>query len=155
MVLQNYQNLKEMTSNIFHIVAFGVGFKCPRNIHLNTQCRGGQVWTFCRPPPPLLVHVVVECPLNFYVWYLQLYIYPKPFEISMVMEIETRCVRIYNIEVDTESILPWMKFEVKSRYLTRLLLENKCIDINCNWLWAKDTYSRFLWCFNRKSGNAT
>ena len=37
MVLQNYQNLIEMTSNIFHIVAFGVGFKCPRKIYLNTQ----------------------------------------------------------------------------------------------------------------------
>ena len=38
MVLQNYQNLKEITSNIFHIVAFGVGFKCPHKINLNTQC---------------------------------------------------------------------------------------------------------------------
>ena len=38
MVLQNYQNLIEMTSNIIDIVAFGVGFKCPRKIHLNTQC---------------------------------------------------------------------------------------------------------------------
>ena len=38
MVLQNYQNLIEITSNIFHIIAFGVGFKCPRKIHLNTQC---------------------------------------------------------------------------------------------------------------------
>ena len=38
MVLQYYQNLKEMTSNTFHIVAFVVGFKCPRKIHLNTQC---------------------------------------------------------------------------------------------------------------------
>ena len=38
MVLQNYQNLIEMTSNIIYIVAFGVGFKCPRKIHLNTQC---------------------------------------------------------------------------------------------------------------------
>ena len=37
MVLQNYQNLIEMTSNIIYIVAFGVGFKCPRKIHLNTQ----------------------------------------------------------------------------------------------------------------------
>ena len=42
MVVQNYQNLIEMTSNIFTIIAFGVGFKCPRKIHLNTQC----------PPPP-------------------------------------------------------------------------------------------------------
>ena len=42
MVLQNYQNLIEMTSNIFYIVAFGVGIKCPRKIHLNTQC-----------PPPI------------------------------------------------------------------------------------------------------
>ena len=29
---------KEMTSNIFIIIAFGVGFKCPRKIHLSTQC---------------------------------------------------------------------------------------------------------------------
>ena len=41
MVLQYYQNLKEMTSNVFHNFAFGVGFKCPRKIHLNTQW-GGQ-----------------------------------------------------------------------------------------------------------------
>ena len=40
MVLQYYQNLKEMTSNTFHIVAFVVGFKCPRKIHLNTQWGG-------------------------------------------------------------------------------------------------------------------
>ena len=38
MVLQNFQNLIEMTSNIIYIAAFGVGFKCPRKIHLNTQC---------------------------------------------------------------------------------------------------------------------
>ena len=38
MVFQNYPNLIEMTSNIIDIVAFGVGFKCPRKIHLNTQC---------------------------------------------------------------------------------------------------------------------
>ena len=41
MVLQYYQNLKEMISNTFHIVAFVVGFKCPRKIHLNTQCPAG------------------------------------------------------------------------------------------------------------------
>mgnify|MGYP001455518152 CR=1 FL=1 len=40
MVLQYYQNLKEMTSNTFYNVAFVVGFKCPRKIHLNTQCGG-------------------------------------------------------------------------------------------------------------------
>ena len=38
MVFQNYQNLIEMTSNIIDIFAFGVGIKCPRKIHLNTQC---------------------------------------------------------------------------------------------------------------------
>ena len=32
MVLQNYQNYIEIT----YIVALGVGFKCPRKIHLNT-----------------------------------------------------------------------------------------------------------------------
>ena len=38
MVLQNYQNFIEMTSNMIYIVAFGVGLKCPHKIHLNTQC---------------------------------------------------------------------------------------------------------------------
>ena len=38
MVLQNYQNFTEMTSNMIYIVAFGVGLKCPRKIHLNKQC---------------------------------------------------------------------------------------------------------------------
>ena len=37
MVLQNYQNFIEMTSNMIYIVALGGGFKCPRKIHLNTQ----------------------------------------------------------------------------------------------------------------------
>ena len=37
MVLQNYQNLIEI-----HIVAFGVGFKCPCKIHLITQWGGEQ-----------------------------------------------------------------------------------------------------------------
>ena len=61
MVLQNYQNLIEMTSNIIDIVAFGVGFKCPRKIHLNTQWGGGDcahnITTrplgFSDPPPAL------------------------------------------------------------------------------------------------------
>ena len=38
MVLQNYQNFIEMTSNMNHIVAFGGGLKCPSKIHLNNQC---------------------------------------------------------------------------------------------------------------------
>ena len=38
MVLQNYQNFTEMTSNMIYIVAFVVGLKCPRKTHLNTQC---------------------------------------------------------------------------------------------------------------------
>ena len=42
MVLQNYQNFIEMTSNMIYTVALGGGFKCPRKIHLNQQC----------PPPP-------------------------------------------------------------------------------------------------------
>ena len=40
MVLQNYQNFIEMTSNMIYIVAFDVGLKCPRKIHLNTQWGG-------------------------------------------------------------------------------------------------------------------
>ena len=41
MVLQNYQNFIETNSNMIYIVALAVGFKCPRKIHLNTQCGGG------------------------------------------------------------------------------------------------------------------
>ena len=37
MVLQNYQNLMNMTSKTISIVAFSGGLKCPRKIHLNTQ----------------------------------------------------------------------------------------------------------------------
>ena len=37
MVLQNYQNIIEMTSNMIYTVALGGGFKCPRKIHLNTN----------------------------------------------------------------------------------------------------------------------
>ena len=32
MVLQNYQNFIEITSNMIYIVAFGVGIKCPHKI---------------------------------------------------------------------------------------------------------------------------
>ena len=41
MVLQNYQNLMEIISNMIYIAALGVGLKCPIKIHLNTQCGGG------------------------------------------------------------------------------------------------------------------
>ena len=75
MVHQNYQNLIKMTSNIFHIFAFGVSIKCPRKMHLNTQCpllqRGqflyperGQKRTFFDPLSPHLVHVVIVWPLT-------------------------------------------------------------------------------------------
>ena len=40
MVLQNYQHVIEMTSNMIYIVALGGDFKCPCKIHLNTQCPG-------------------------------------------------------------------------------------------------------------------
>ena len=33
MVLQNYQNFIEMTSNMIYIAALGVGLKCLRKIH--------------------------------------------------------------------------------------------------------------------------
>ena len=42
MVLQNYQNFIEMTANMIYIFALGVGLKCPRKIHLNTQWGGGR-----------------------------------------------------------------------------------------------------------------
>ena len=38
MVLQNYKKIIEMTANMIYTVALGVGLKCPRKIHLNTQC---------------------------------------------------------------------------------------------------------------------
>ena len=41
---KNYQNLMEMTSNMIYIVALGVGLKCPRKVHLNTQWGRGQIF---------------------------------------------------------------------------------------------------------------
>ena len=38
MVLQNNQNFTELTSNMIYIVAYGVGLKFPRKVHLTTQC---------------------------------------------------------------------------------------------------------------------
>ena len=43
MVLQNYQNFIEMTSNMICIVALGVGLKCPQKIHLIERTVGGIV----------------------------------------------------------------------------------------------------------------
>ena len=37
MVLQNYKKIVEITANMIYFVAFGVGLKCPRKVHLNTQ----------------------------------------------------------------------------------------------------------------------
>ena len=51
MVLQNYQKFIEMNSIIFHIVVFGVGFKCPRKIYLNIQCP-----VFLKIPTALQAH---------------------------------------------------------------------------------------------------
>ena len=42
MVLQNYKKIIEMTANMIYIVALGVGLKCPRKVHLNTQWGRGQ-----------------------------------------------------------------------------------------------------------------
>ena len=44
-----------MTSNMISIVALGVGFKCPRKIHLNTQCSPAtekhSLWMVSMPKP--------------------------------------------------------------------------------------------------------
>ena len=60
MILQNYQKLIEITSNMIYIVALGVGLKCLRKIHLNTQC-----------PPPLHIPMPTGAPdynLGTYLW---------------------------------------------------------------------------------------
>ena len=38
MVLQNYQTFIEITANMIYLVALGLGLKCLRKVHLNTQC---------------------------------------------------------------------------------------------------------------------
>jgi hypothetical protein len=55
MVLQNYQNFIEMTSNMIYIIALGGGFKCPRKIHLNTQWGWGRYYA----------HHITACPPEF------------------------------------------------------------------------------------------
>ena len=42
-------NFTEMTSNTIYIVAFGVGFKCPRKLYLNTECVCGGGGDGCLP----------------------------------------------------------------------------------------------------------
>ena len=49
MVLQNYQNLIEITSNMIYIAAFGVCLKCLHKIHLNTQWGRDYVPRIFRP----------------------------------------------------------------------------------------------------------
>jgi hypothetical protein len=68
MVLQNYQNLIEMTSNIIYIVAYGVGFKCPRKIHLKTQWGGG-----CSPGSagPKVLVLMFNLDLETIYWFSQ------------------------------------------------------------------------------------
>ena len=36
-VLRNYQNFIEITANMIYLVALGLGLKCLRKVHLNTQ----------------------------------------------------------------------------------------------------------------------
>ena len=50
MVLPNYQNFIEMTSNMIHVVTLGVDSKCPRKIHLKTHSS----------PAPLLQSSVLQ-----------------------------------------------------------------------------------------------
>jgi len=37
MVLENYQTFIEITANMIYLVALGLGLKCLRKVHLNTQ----------------------------------------------------------------------------------------------------------------------
>ena len=53
MVFQNYRNFTEETSNKIDIVAFGVGLKCLRKIHSNTQWGEG-----VRKPKNMITYVI-------------------------------------------------------------------------------------------------
>ena len=90
MVLQNYQFFSEMTSNMIYIVAFGVGLKCPRKIHLNTQCRGGGANPTLPPPPPgsigsVLFRVGTVSPPVPLEWSHQSKIFPPSCPLSSVL----------------------------------------------------------------------
>ena len=57
MVLQNYQNFIEMTSNMIYIVAVGDGLKCLHKIHLKLSIlRRHSLWT---TPCPLCLSTIV------------------------------------------------------------------------------------------------
>ena len=55
-----------MTSNMIYIVAFDVGLKCPRKIHLNKPWVGVGVRNFCF----YSVLMVPNCAYVSYEWYL-------------------------------------------------------------------------------------
>ena len=84
MVLQKYQNLIEMTSNIIDIVAFGVGFKCPRKIHLNTQCHGEDImisWTSLAIDSKFIE--VLEIPFSKVVFYFKIFVSQVKKKVSL------------------------------------------------------------------------
>ena len=90
MVLQKYQNLTEMTSNMIYIVAFGVVLKCPCKIHLNTQCKGRGANPTLPPPPsgstgPVLFRVGTVSPPVPLEWSHQSKIFPPSCPLSSVL----------------------------------------------------------------------
>ena len=73
----------ELTSNMIYTVALGIGFKCPRKIHLNTQCppgfsdlATGLQFISARPTITLQITIKLHVPwpyaLIIYVWSVKL-----------------------------------------------------------------------------------
>ena len=114
MVLQNYQNLIEMTSNIIYIVAYGVGFKCPRKIHLKTQC-----------PPPLLATALF--------WSTQVHshngkrYYPltNPF-LNQIVRIwcVQNCVRLILLDLNQNIIMFCFFLHLLNNFMSKLQFQN-------------------------------
>ena len=84
-----------MTSNMIYIVVLGVGLKCPRKIHLNTQCppplKSADV-LYGRPPSPppspfllikiiALLHILLPLIKTFYQTNTT-FLYPFEFQLK-------------------------------------------------------------------------
>ena len=113
MVLQNYQKFRVLTSNIIYIVALGVGFKCPRKIHLNTQC-----------PPP--------CTWSF----------QHPLDSLMTPQIQPQCVPSYRQSTTTNTILlenPPYSHQHSSHYSHNQATRYKIVDFPCSTAIASPT----------------
>ena len=83
-----------MTSNMIYIVALGVGFKCPRKIHLNAQYKSPlmQDWVFRMGS---LHNILIEAGVHECINKLFMYLYGRDESLSWIKHLGCRMRRLF------------------------------------------------------------